>query len=257
MGATTGSLAWVRETGGRMGPRDILGQLGAGVALQMRILPAQILSRFGLWRPKRVDLDPREIKAPDSRAAREAEALCREASLPFLLNHSLRCYLWGRLLASANGHKLDEELFYVACLLHDLGLTEKYGHPEPDVHCFTLLSAGPARNLAGKEGWVRERQDALVEAITLHLNVSVGLEHGVEAHLLNASTALDVTGLRLWELPRERVNEVHAIHPRLGLKTKIGERWSYETELRPDSRARFLSRYLQFNGRIKAAPFDE
>lgn len=229
----------------------MLGQIGAGVVLQMRVLPAQVLSRFGLWRPKRRNLDPRDIKAPDTRTAAEAEAICREASPPFLLNHCLRCYLWGRLLADANGHALDDELFYVACLLHDLGLTEKYGRPEADVHCFTLLGAGPARNLAGKAGWEEARQDALAEAITLHVNVHVGLAHGVDAHLLNASTALDVTGLRLWELPRPQVDAVLARYPGLGMKAQIGKVWSHETKVRPHSRARFLSRYLQFESRIK------
>lgn len=257
MATSTGSLAWVRETGGRMRPRDVMGQLGRALVDQVRLFPPQLLFRLGLWPARPLALDPREIKAPDSPAAREAEEMCREAAPPFLLNHCLRTYVWGRLLASAHGLSLDDELFYVASLLHDQGLIERYAGPEPGVECFTLISAGAARNLAGKSAWPEARQDALCEAITLHLNVRVGLEHGTEAHLLNASTALDVVGLRLWELPAAARAAVLERYPRLDIKRGIAERWTEEGRVRPHGRARFLSRYLLFDLLVRAAPFKE
>jgi hypothetical protein len=252
-----GTLPWVRETGGRMRPRDVLGQIGRALLDQARFLPPQILFRLGLSRPRPLALDPRDVKAPDSSAAREAEAMCREAAPPYLLNHCLRTYLWGRLLGSANDLAIDDELFYVASLLHDQGLIERYAAPEPGLECFTLISGGAARNLAGKSGWAEARQDRLVEAITLHLNVRVGIEHGTEAHLLNAATVVDVLGLRLWEIPRRDRDAVLARHPRLGLKKGIAECWAREGRLRPHGRARFLSRYLLFDLLVRAAPFGE
>jgi len=255
MATSTGTLAWVRETGGRMRARDVMGQLGRALVDQVRLFPPQLLFRLGLSRPRALTLDPQNVKAPDSRAAQEAEEMCREAAPPFLLNHCLRTYLWGRLLASANGLALDDELFYVASLLHDQGLIDKYAGPEPGVECFTLISAGAARNLAGKSAWPEARQDKLAEAITLHLNVRVGLDHGAEAHLLNASTALDVIGLRLWELPAQAREAVLSRYPRLDIKAGIAERWAEEGRVRPHGRARFLSRYLLFDLLVRVAPF--
>ncbi|MDP3938798.1 MAG: hypothetical protein Q8R92_11795 [Deltaproteobacteria bacterium] len=257
MATSIGTLAWVRETGGRMRPRDVLGQLGRALVDQARLFPPQLLFRLGLSRPRPLALDPRDIKAPDSRVALEAEQMCREAAPPFLLNHCLRTYLWGRLLAAANGLTLDDELFYVASLLHDQGLIDKYAGPEPGVECFTLISAGAARNLAGKSGWPQARQDALSESITLHLNVRVGLENGTEAHLLNASTVVDVLGLRLWEIPAEARAAVLERYPRLGVKKGIAERWTEEGRVRPHGRARFLSRYLLFDLLVRMAPYRE
>jgi hypothetical protein len=257
MPAPTGSLAWAKETGGKMSTRDVLGQLGTAVAYQISILPAQTRWLLGLSRPGPLPLDPASLKPPDSAVAREAETLCREASPPALLNHCLRCYLWGRLLAARHRVKLDDEFFYVACLLHDLGLTDRFAEGPPSVHCFTLRSAQPARQLAEKGGWDAGRCDALAEAITLHVNVRVGAPHPPEARFLSASTALDVTGLRCWELPPESMREVHARHPRLDFKTLILATWNAEAKARPASRAGFLNRYLWFDRRIRKAVFED
>jgi predicted HD phosphohydrolase len=239
-----------------MRARDVLSQLGSAVAYQISILPAQTRWLLGLSRPGPLPLDPASVTAPDSAVAREAEALSREASPPAIFNHCLRSYLWGRLLAARHGVKLDDEFFYVACLLHDLGLTERYAGGPASIHCFTLRSAEPARALVEKAGWNAARCDALAEAITLHVNVHVGKPHPPEARFLNASTALDVTGLRCWEFPPETMRAILARHRRLGLKAVILRAWNAEAKARPASRAAFLNRYLWFNRRIRGAPFE-
>src|ERR1700747_1124765 len=65
------------------------------------------------------------IAIVDSQIAREATKLARETSPPFLFNHAARTFLFGALTGKASGLKVDHELLYIACILHDIGLTEQ------------------------------------------------------------------------------------------------------------------------------------
>ena len=252
-----GTLVWAERTRGELAWRETLALLADAVALQLRVLPAQLHWRLGLPDRRRPALDPAAIRAPDSAAAKAAEAHCREVSPPYLVNHCLRTYLWGRLLAAEWKLALDDELFYVASLLHDLGITPRYALGSGDAPCFAVRGAAGARRLAATSGWPAERARRLAEAITLHLNVRVGLEHGPEAHVLNASTALDVTGLRYWEVPPESARAVVERVPRLDMKRAIWTVWKAEADRHPRCRGRFLNRWLQFGARVRTAPFAE
>jgi hypothetical protein len=257
MRPAVGTLAWAEQTGGRLDLRDRLGLLAAAVKLQIGLLPAQLRWRLGLDPDRRPALDPADVRTPDSSAARAAEAHCREVSPPYLVNHCLRAWLWARLLGAEWRLRPDEELLYVACLLHDLGLTPHYSGGPTDAPCFAVRGAEAARALVAGESWPVARGALLAEAITLHLNVSVGREHGVEAHLLNAATALDVTGLRCWEVPPSARQAVVARVPRLQMKRELWPVWKAEADAHPECRGAFLNRYLQFGSRVRAAPFGE
>lgn len=252
-----GTLAWAEETGGRLQLRDRLAQLAAALALQIRLLPAQLRWKLGLAPDQRPAIELADLRSPDTAAAKAAEDRCREVSPPYLVNHCLRAYLWGRILAAQTGLKPDDELFYVASLLHDLGLTERYANTPPALPCFAVRGATAARDMMHELGWSAARQRALAEAITLHLNVQVGLEHGVEAHLLNAGTALDVTGLRYWELSPATVRDVVGRLPRLDMKRDIWAAWKADVDAHPECRGNFLNRYLQFGSRVRGSPFAE
>jgi hypothetical protein len=249
-----GTLPWAEATGGRLTQRDRLRQLAQGLALQLRTLPAQLLWRLGLAPDRRPAIDPATIRSPDSAAARRAEEHCRDVSSPALFNHCVRAWLWARILAVQDGLRPDDELLYVACLLHDLGLTPRYAAGAP---CFAIRGARAAAAAVDGLGWSPARSDALAEAITLHLNVRVGREHGIEAHLLNAGTALDVTGLRLWELPAAAPAAVVARAPRLGFKRDLWATWEAETAAHPGCRAAFLARGLQLGLLLRTAPFPD
>jgi hypothetical protein len=254
--ADVGTLQWAQRTGGRIGLRDKLAQLAAAVAMQVRILPAQLRWRLGLAEPGAL-IDITEIPIPDSALARRAEEHCREVSPPYLVNHCLRTYLWAQALSVPCGLRPDNEMLWVASLLHDLGLTQRYSEGDSAIYCFAVRGGQAARALAQKDGWSPSRAAMLAEAIVLHLNVTVDVEHGVEALLLNAATALDVTGLRIWELHRDTVRAVIDRHPRTAMKRDILHAWNREAESHPGSRAHFLSHWLQFESRIRAAPFAE
>jgi hypothetical protein len=251
-----GTLAWARRTGGKLTPREEIRLLLGALRSQSTVLPVMLGWLLGLKRVPNFDLDEQKLMPPDSRAAKEAEALCRELSTEALTNHCFRTYLWGKLLANQQGLKFDDELLYTACLLHDIGITEKYATNEK-VTCFTLDSAEVALSFADRMKWDRSRQLLLAEAITLHMNVTVTLSEGIEAHLLQAGAGFDVAGLRYWELSPQVIKKVLTNYPRCGFKLRITEIMAAQAKTRPHSRASFICNYLMFPLLIKMSPYQD
>ena len=66
------------------------------------------------------------VRLVDSRLAKAANDLARSVSPPYLYNHAVRTFLFASLAGTATGQKFDAEMLYLACILHDLGLTEKF-----------------------------------------------------------------------------------------------------------------------------------
>lgn len=257
MNIGVGSLQWAARTGGRLSASDVFAQLAQAVFFQLRVLPAQTFWKLGLSTPRPLRFDLDELAPPDTSVARKALELCSMVSPDYLTNHCLRSYLWARVFAAQDGISFDDEFLYLACMLHDLGLTDQFRPQEAGMCCFSLASAEAARAVATELQWEGPRRDVLAEAITLHLNVRVGLDKGPEAHLLNAATALDVGGVRYWEVPPAAVERVVERYPRLELKRRLARDWRDEALQRPRSRAGFLESRLRFCRRIETSPFLE
>ena len=66
------------------------------------------------------------IALPDSKMVRLATELARDTSPPYLFNHAARTFLFGSLIGNASNLEFDSEILYLACILHDLGLTERF-----------------------------------------------------------------------------------------------------------------------------------
>ncbi len=122
--------------------------------------------------------------------------------------------------------------------------------------CFAVEGARAAHRFAATIGWNDERCDRLAEAISLHLNVQVGLRHGPEAHLLHEGAALDVNGARLRDIGSKAVSAVLQEYPRLELKKHLVESMKEQARAMPGSRAAFLAG-LGSIGLIRSAPFEE
>lgn len=239
-----GTLAWAERTGGRLGPADRLRLVGQGILLQLGRIPETLLRRLGLPGAS-APLDLAPLAAPDTAAARAAERALESSSPPPLVHHCYRAYAWGRILAARAGRRLDEELFYVACLLHDLALVlpedGSAGQPAGEgSHCFAVDGARQARRVALAGGLHPERAEDVAEAICLHLNVRVALRHGPEAHYLNAGSALDVVGLGRERIPGALLRQVLAARPREGFSEDIVRRLRREASTRPEGRTHFL-----------------
>jgi hypothetical protein len=244
-----GSLEWARRTHGRLSARDRAELVAQGVRRQA----AALLPRAGARAAASLDLDA--YRPPDSAAAREVEELCREVSEPFLETHCHRTHLWGVVIGRAESIEFDEEILYVACLTHDLGLTDRFRGHDETAECFSLDSASGCRELAERHGWERARSNTAQEAITLHLNAAVPLARGPEAHLLQLGAALDVTGSRFGEVGRGTRDAILARHPRHDMKQGFAALMDEELVRHPRSRPAFLTKRLGLKRLIQRAPF--
>jgi hypothetical protein len=203
--------------------------------------------------PFSMDVD--SLRIPDSALCSGAGELLASVSEPWLVNHCLRTYLWAAIIGTKGRCTFDEELLFVASLLHDLGLTGAGSQSStPAAECFAVEGAFAAAGFLEKRGVAEGRGKLVAEAISLHLNVRVPLERGVEAHLLHEGAAMDVVGSRFEEVNQATRNQVLVKHPRLEMKSGLVASMKQQSMTRPYSRAGFLCRH-GFISMIRRAPF--
>jgi putative nucleotidyltransferase with HDIG domain len=244
--AAVGSRAWVSRTQGALSPLDQVRIAVSAAAHEVSAVAARWRSNSG-----RI-LDP-DRSPPDTRLAIDLAELATAALTAPLLQHSMRTWIWGAMLAEVDGIGYDEELLYVAAMLHDIGLSESH-RPPAGAACFAVHGAAEARSLARAAGADREFADAVADAIAAHFNVTVPLSWGAEAHLLNAGAYFDVVGRRLGAVAMSSVTGVLQRAPRTGLDDSIVAAMRQERRLRPRSRAALLHR-LGMEGAIGRARF--
>ena len=190
------------------------------------------------------------LAPPTTALTRAAEQRARRILPVPLLNHSYRTYVFGRALGELEGTDVDTELLYAGALLHDTGLVNPTGDAD-----FTLTSSRLARVVAEEVGLSTAATDTLLTAITMHYTPGVTADAGPVAYLLSAGAAVDVAGLRCWELPPATLANAVREHPRDGFKDAFTEAFRQEAARVPEGRARLLLRYGAFAAAIRFAPF--
>lgn len=234
-----GTRAWVERTGGKLALFDKLSMIAQGVR-------AKAATRKRMERGLKIrHCEVADILPPDTAIAREALAMSAEVCPPFLHNHNLRAYFWARLLDDGS-QSFDDEAVFVALMLHDFGLTEKYRLTGSKEQCFTIVGARAIDELAAKHLWSDRRAALAAEAITLHLNVSVAERHGREAQLVRMGSGGNVAGLGLDQLHADQIAGVVAAHPRHGFKQQIMPVLMREVDERPCCRIAFMVDKLGF-----------
>lgn len=244
----------MQRTGGKLSQADRRALMRQAVHLQWSRLEGRIARALG---KRQAGITEESFHIPDSALALRAAEVCALISPTWLQHHCTRTYVWGSLLALRREVSYDAELLYVAAMLHDLGLTPPYWGKDATAHCFAVEGARAAKTFALEAHWDEQRQEALAEAISLHLNVEVDVEQGVEAHLLHAGAAYDVIGAAFQSIaPATRLMVVER-YPRLSFKHEMEVCLQQQVALRPDSRVAMLYDAFQFGKRITAAPFEE
>lgn len=241
-----GTMTWLERSGGRLAWHERLWLLAQGV--QARWAARQnVQRRGGAQLPLR---EVSDILPPDSGVIREAIAIAQDCSPPFLFNHCMRAYFWARLL-DRDTRPFDDEALFVAILLHDLGLTDRWRLRGQSDSCFTVVGARAALDLAERWQWDDARAQRSANAIALHLNVQVGDGHGKEAQMLRAGSGADVAGLGLAQLPDAQIQQVVERFPRLQLKSALMVPLMTEVRERPCCRMAFLCKTLGFTALIE------
>jgi len=248
-----GDLSWGRSSRGVLSRKErfefVMGGVRAEIGQRLRALSGAKTSGHSL----NVD----DIKQPDSAMAKHAEALCREGSPDYLLNHCYRTYFWGALLGQRDGRRYDSEVLYVASLLHDLGHTQS-GRSGPHQCCFAVSGAEAAMEAMTEFGCPAHQCHQVADAIALHMNLAPTPESkGPEARLLQSGAAFDVVGTRYRDVPNAAVHDVLSRYPRLDFKQRFGSLMHEEAKSRPGTRVSVMDKTLGLRQRIRQSPFAE
>lgn len=247
-----GSAEWGRRSVGDLTRREKIRYLMHAVAYQVsdwgRILNSD-------QRRKLAILDWDRLIVPDSPVAINAEALLRESSPDYLINHCWRTYIWGAVLSKVDDLRHDPEILFVASMLHDLGHTPEHASCTAQ-HCFAITGANGARTFLEGQGWSADRSSQVADAIAQHLNMASMLRGAsAEAQLLQTGAAFDVVGARHREIDRGFVNEVLDRYPRRHFAEKFSALMKDESTKWPDTRTAVMVRQLQFCARVARTPF--
>ncbi|QYC41998.1 hypothetical protein Nocox_21970 [Nonomuraea coxensis DSM 45129] len=189
---------------------------------------------------------------PDTPVTSAALSVATRFCSPALLNHCVRSYLWGVMYGGAHGIAFDDELFCVAALLHDIGLTDAF-----DSHRLPFEDAGGrlAWVFAVAAGWPQERAARAHEIIVLHMRDDVPAADDPEAHLLQVATSWEVVGRHAEEFPARARADVLTRYPRLGFGAEFLGCFEDQARRKPDSAAAASVR-RNVAGKIAANPLE-
>lgn len=150
----------------------------------------------------------------DSPIAKAATELSRAESPRYLFNHAVRTDLFGSLIGRAQALKFDAELLYLACILHDLGLTARFAGDLP----FEIQGAEAAKRLLEEHGYPRARADVVWDGIAMHASL-IGHYKQPEIRLVGEGAGADVIGPDTAQVSKENVDAILAAFPRLHFKS--------------------------------------
>lgn len=156
------------------------------------------------------------VRIVDSKIATEATELSRSSSPTFLFNHCMRTFLFGSLAGKAAGKRFDEETFYVACILHDLGLTDMFMGDLP----FEIQGAEAAKKFLLGKGMDPDRASTVWDGIAMHV-LAIGRFRLPEIALVGAGAGADVLGPDATETSQHEIEEILSAFPRLGFKKQF------------------------------------
>ena len=205
--------------------------------LAARFMQSEI--RNGLRRLSRVlgfhkllDAVSEDWAIPDSEFAVKAIETAAALSPEFMLRHCFRSYCFGAILAARNQLTLDREAFFVAAMLHDLGLTDAHAS---DSGSFEWVGARLAYSYCLDAQQTEIRAATIHNAIALHTSVGIADRYQPEIALLHFGTGMDLFGMRVDEIAEDTLDLVLKDYPRGAFKAEFSPCLSHQAQLKPES----------------------
>jgi len=203
------------------------------------------------------------VRLVDSEVARQATELSRTLSPPYLFNHAVRTFLFGSLVGRASGRKFDEEVLYLACILHDLGLTQRFEGDLP----FEIQGAEAAKHFLEEHTYAKEKIGLVWDGIAMHAS-PIGQFKQAEIALVGEGAGADVIEPDFSEIKKSEVAEIVKQFPRLKFKNEFVKTCAGVVRRHPrgasasfmrDIRERYVPEFhsVNFCDRIEKAPFSE
>jgi hypothetical protein len=143
------------------------------------------------------------VRLVDSKIAKLATEFSRSVSPPYLFNHAVRTFLFGSLAGRALGQKFDEEILHLACVLHDLGLTERFqGDPPFEIH-----GAEAARLFLDAHSYAKEKIRIVWDGIAMHVS-PIGQFKQPEIALVGEGAGADVVQPDFSQIKKSDAEEI-------------------------------------------------
>lgn len=203
------------------------------------------------------------VRLVDSEIAKLATDLSRSVSPPYLFNHAMRTFLFGSLVGRALGQKFDDEILYLASILHDLGLTERFEGDLP----FEIQGAEAAKHFLEEHAYAKEKIGVVWDGIAMHASV-IGQYKQPEIALVGEGAGADVIEPDFSQIKRSDVDEIVRAFPRLKFKNAFVTTCADVARKHPrgasssfmrDVRERYVPEFhpVNFCDRLAKAPFSE
>jgi len=129
---------------------------------------------------------------PTGPLAEASLALVRSSESQPIADHSIRSFLFARLLADHEGClndvAYDEDLLFAAAVMHDLGLS---AHAEGQAR-FEVEGADLAAGVLRKQGLAEADVDKVWEAIALHACIGIAERRGLLTYLTHRGVFMDI-----------------------------------------------------------------
>jgi hypothetical protein len=158
------------------------------------------------------------LALPGAPWAREVLDLVVGAVPPAIAHHSVRSFLFARLLAAREGmlDDVDPRLLYAATVLHDIGLRTGPTGPAR----FEVEGADLAVTFLSERGFTAAEADRVWEAIALHTSPGIAERRGPLAYLTREGVGMDF-GRRAELLTADQADLIHERFPRLRMASAL------------------------------------
>jgi len=162
------------------------------------------------------------LALPTSALATETLSIVFSNEPPAIANHSVRSYLFARLLARHRGlrpgHDFDDRLLFFACVLHDMGLSEVANGKQR----FEIDGADAAAEFLAGNGVSSSDVDEVWQAIALHTSGGVAERRGPVCALTRGGILLDIDADPK-VVSDDDARVIHATYPRLAMARELVE----------------------------------
>jgi hypothetical protein len=156
-----------------------------------------------------------EFAIPDTDLTRKAYDLAFSLETPAIAHHSVRSYLFARAIGHGQGltpgSGYDDEVLFLACVLHDAGLSERGNGDQR----FEVDGADLAAGFLRENRFAEDRVQTVWEAIALHSSTGIAHRMRAEIALAHGGIGMDVVARGAEGLPDGVAGRAHAAFPRL------------------------------------------
>lgn len=174
------------------------------------------------------------IKLPDTPLAKAIRAYARKELTEPTFNHSTRVFYYGMAIMKDQfpSWDLDPEVYYVTCLLHDIGTTDQ--NLRATKMSFEFYGALIARDLIYEHSnGNKEFADAVYEAIARHQDLRTVGNITTLGLILQIATILDNVGHHTDLIAESTIEDVNKSVPRHNWLNCFAQVVDAETQIKP------------------------